>query len=193
MELEFTSDQEDLRASIRAVLVKESPVSLARSVVEHGVRPDALWSTMIELGWPALTIPEADGGVGLGMLELAILAEELGRVIAPGPLLPTISQFVPAVREAGTAEQQARWLGPVAAGELTGSLALAETTGSFDPGSVDTTVAFDGDEAVLTGTKRYVVEGDAVDELVVVCRTNATGDAGVRAVVVPVAATSTTP
>jgi len=176
MELEFTSDQDDLRASIRAVLVKESPVSLARSVVEQGARPDALWSTMVELGWPALTIPDADGGVGLGMLELAILAEELGRVIAPGPLLPTISQFVPAVREAGTPEQQARWLAPVAAGELTGSLALAETTGSFDPIAVAATVGFDGDEAVLSGTKRYVVEGDA----------------GVRAVVVPVAATSTT-
>jgi len=192
MELEFTSDQDDLRASIRAVLVKESPVSLARSVVEQGARPDALWSTMVELGWPALTIPDADGGVGLGMLELAILAEELGRVIAPGPLLPTISQFVPAVREAGTPEQQARWLAPVAAGELTGSLALAETTGSFDPIAVAATVVFDGDEAVLSGTKRYVVEGDAVDELVVVCRTDAPGDAGVRAVVVPVAATSTT-
>jgi len=193
MELEFTSDQDELRASIRAVLVKESPVSLARSVVEDGARPDALWSTMIELGWPALTIPEADGGVGLGMLELAILAEELGRVIAPGPLLPTISQFVPAVREAGTPEQQARWLGPVAAGELTGSLALAETTGSFDPGRVDATVVFDGDEVVLSGTKRYVVEGDAVDELVVVCRTDAPGEDGVRAVVVPVTATTTTP
>jgi len=191
MELEFTSDQDELRASIRAVLVKESPVSLARSVVEDGVRPDALWSTMVELGWPALTIPEADGGVGLGMLELAILAEELGRVIAPGPLLPTISQFVPAVREAGTPEQQARWLGPVAAGDLTGSLALAETTGSFDPGRVDATLVFEGDEVVLSGTKRYVVEGDAVDELVVVCRTDAPGDAGVRAVVVPVTATTT--
>jgi len=193
MELEFTSDQDELRASIRAVLVKESPISLARAVVEDGVRPDALWATMVDLGWPALTIPEPDGGVGLGMLELAILAEELGRVIAPGPLLPTVSQFVPAVREAGTPEQQARWLGPVAAGELTGSLAVAETTGSFDPGLVDTTVAFDGDDALLTGTKHYVVEGDAVDELVVVCRTDAPGDEGVRAVVVPVASTRTSP
>src|ERR1051325_3759498 len=107
MELEFTSDQDELRASIRAVIVKESPISLARSVVEHGVRPDALWATMVELGWPALTIPGADGGVGLGMLELAILAEEMGRGIAPGPLLATISQFVPAARDAGTVEQQA--------------------------------------------------------------------------------------
>src|SRR5690242_1235054 len=147
MELEFTADQDELRDSIRAVLQKESPVSLARAVVERDERPDALWATMVQLGWPALTIPEADGGVGLGMLELAILAEELGRVITPGPLLPTISQFVPAVREAGTAEQQARWLAPVAAGELTGSLAVAETGGSFDPATVEATVAFDGDDA----------------------------------------------
>src|SRR3954471_4055043 len=167
MELEFTSDQEDLRASIRAVLVKESPVSLARSVVEHGVRPDALWSTMIELGWPALTIPEADGGVGLGMLELAILAEELGRVIAPGPLLATVSQFVPAVREAGTPEQQARFLGAVAAGDLTGSLAVADALGSFDPADTEATIAFDGTSVALSGMKRFVMEGDAVDELVV--------------------------
>jgi len=94
MELEFTPDQDDLRDSIRAVLQKESPVSLARAVVEHDERPDALWSTMVDLGWPALTIPEADGGIGLGMLELAILAEELGRVIAPGPLINTSDRAV---------------------------------------------------------------------------------------------------
>src|SRR6476619_1383854 len=98
MELEFTADQDDLRDSIRAVLGKESPVSLARSVVERDERPDALRATMIGLGWPALTIAEEHGGIGLGVLELAILAEELGRVIAPGTLLPTVSQFAPAVR-----------------------------------------------------------------------------------------------
>jgi len=83
------------------VLAKESPVTLARSVVETDARPTALWATMVDLGWPALTIDEAHGGIGLGVLELAILAEELGRVIAPGTLLATVSQFVPAVREAG--------------------------------------------------------------------------------------------
>ena len=111
MELEFSSDQDELRDSIRAVLTRESPVSLARKVGESGARPTELWNTMVELGWPALTVPEADGGIGLGMLEAAILAEELGRVIAPGPLLPTVTQFVPAVRECGTDEQQARFLG----------------------------------------------------------------------------------
>src|SRR5580704_3831608 len=140
MELEFTNDQDELRDSIRAVLSKESPVSLARAVVERGERPTALWSTMVALGWPALTIAESNGGIGLGMLELAILAEEIGRVIAPGPLPATVSQFVPAVREIGTPDQQARYLGAVAAGELTGSLAIAETVGSFDPADVEATV-----------------------------------------------------
>jgi alkylation response protein AidB-like acyl-CoA dehydrogenase len=128
------------------------------------------------------------------MLEAAILAEELGRVIAPGPLLATVSQFVPAVREAGTPDQQTRFLGPVAAGELTGSLAIAETGGSFDPADVDATVVFDGEEAVLSGTKRFVVEGDAVDELVIVARvTGRPADDDVRAVVVPVASLTTAP
>jgi alkylation response protein AidB-like acyl-CoA dehydrogenase len=194
MELEFTPDQDDLRDSIRAVLHKESPVSLARAVVERAERPEALWSTMVDLGWPALTIPEDDGGIGLGMLELAILAEELGRVIAPGPLLPTLSQFAPAVREAGTPAQQREFLGAVAAGELTGSLAISEASGSYDPAEATATMTLDGDDVVLAGTKTYVIEGDAVDELVVVCRAAGTNDGeGVRAVVVPVTATSTTP
>jgi alkylation response protein AidB-like acyl-CoA dehydrogenase len=194
MELEFTSDQDELRDSIHAVLANESPVALARAVVEHDARPSALWSTMVDLGWPALTIAEAHGGIGLGMLEAAILAEELGRVIAPGPLLATVSQFVPAIRESGTAEQQHRFLAPVATGELTGSLAIAEAAGSFDPAAVTATVAFDADDAVLAGSKRFVFEGDAVNELVVVARRAGTsGDDGIRTVVVPVAGLATEP
>jgi alkylation response protein AidB-like acyl-CoA dehydrogenase len=194
MELEFSDDQEELRDSIHAVLTNESPVSLARSIVEDGARPTALWATMVELGWPALTIAEEYGGIGLGMLEAAILAEELGRVIAPGPLLPTVSQFVPALRETGTPEQRAHLLGHVAAGEMTGSLAIAEQSGSFDPADVATTIAFDGEHAVLSGEKCFVIEGDAVDELVVVARVaDHPGDDGVRAVLVPVSSTATEP
>ncbi|MDT7634853.1 MAG: hypothetical protein QOI50_6783 [Pseudonocardiales bacterium] len=192
MELELTTDQDELRDSIRAVLAKESPVGLARRVVDDDERPEALWTTLTGLGWPALTVPEADGGIGLGMIEAAILAEEVGRVIAPGPLLATVTQFVPAVREAGTAEQRARFLGAVAAGECSGALAVAETRGSFDPAAVAATIVIDGTHAVLSGEKRFVVEGDAVDELVVVAREpETTGDDGVRAVVVPATAART--
>jgi alkylation response protein AidB-like acyl-CoA dehydrogenase len=192
MELEFTADQDELRDSMRAVLAKESPVALARRVVDHDVGLDALWTTLTGLGWSALTVPESDGGIGLGMIEAGILAEEIGRVIAPGPLLATVTQFVPGVRETGTPEQRARFLGAVAAGRCSGALAIAEKRGSFDPASVTATVVFDGAHAALSGEKRFVVEGDTVDELVVVARTPGTsGDDGVHALVVPVAATGT--
>ncbi len=194
MELDLTADQEDLRDSIRAVLTKESPVGLARRIVDDGVRPDALWATLTGLGWPALTIAEADGGIGLGMIEAAILAEEIGRVIAPGALLATATQFVPAIREAATDAQRTHFLGPVAAGERSGALALAERGGSFDPASVTSTFVIDGNEVVFSGEKRFVVEGDAVDELIVVARAPGSGgDDGVHAFVVPVAATRTRP
>ncbi len=188
MELEFSQDQEELRDSVRSVLAKECPMSVVRAVVEDGVRPDALWTQMVELGWPALTIAESAGGLGLGAVELAVVAEELGRVMAPGPFLATVSQFAPAIAQTGTPEQQERFLGAVANGEISGSLAIAEDTGSFDPGTVHATATRDGDAWVLSGTKHYVVEGADVDELVVVARVAGTeGDDGVAAFVVPVA------
>jgi alkylation response protein AidB-like acyl-CoA dehydrogenase len=194
VELDFTTEQDELRDSMRAVLARESPVTLARAVVEDdSVRPTELWKTLTELGWTALTISGTDGGIGLGMVEAGILAEELGRVIAPGPLLSTVTQFVPAVRELATPTQRTRFLGSVATGELSGSLAIAERTGSFDPAHVTTTVALDGDHAVVNGEKRFVIEGDTVDEVVVVGRTPGTsGDEGVCAVVAPTAGAAAT-
>jgi alkylation response protein AidB-like acyl-CoA dehydrogenase len=193
MELDFSDDQDELRDTIRAVLAKEAPITLARAVVEDGTRPVGLWDTFVRLGWPALTIEEEYGGVGLGSIEAAILAEELGRVLAPGPLLPTVSQFVPALRECGTEEQRARWLHAVAAGDVAGTLACCERTGSFDPSDTSATFTVDGDTVVLHGEKRYVMEADAVDELIVVARERGTErDDGIRAIVVPAAAIATT-
>ncbi|HEY2814747.1 MAG TPA: acyl-CoA dehydrogenase family protein [Acidimicrobiales bacterium] len=127
MQLDFTSDQEELRSSVRSVLVKECPTSLVRAHVEAVVdgRPsDAgrdLWDTFVRLDWQALTIPEPHGGIGLGFPELAVLAEELGKVIAPGPLLTTVAGFVPLMREA---EGGGPWLDKVAAGEVSGTAAF---------------------------------------------------------------------
>src|SRR4051794_25735507 len=114
MELDFTADQEELRATVRTVLAAECSPAIVRELVEARTagKPavaDALWGNMVELGWPALTVPESCGGLGLGPVELAVVVEELGRAIAPGPLLPTISQFVPAVVGLGTDEQQRRF------------------------------------------------------------------------------------
>ncbi len=194
MDLELDTDQEELRMSIRAVLAKESPIAVARAMVETGRAPDELWDTMTALGWPALTISEADGGIGLGPIEAAVLAEELGRVMAAGPLLATVTQYVPTVREAGTSEQRTRFLGAVARGEARGAFALAEASGSYDPTDVAATATRDGDALVLGGTKCFVIEAAAADEIAVVVRlAGTTGDNGITVVVVPASDVSVVP
>jgi alkylation response protein AidB-like acyl-CoA dehydrogenase len=185
VQLEFTAEQDELRDGVRTVLAGECPMSLVREVVEKGATADALWNRMITLGWPALTIPEAFGGLGMGAVELAVVVEELGRAIAPGPFVPTVTQFAPVVAEAGAPEQQERFLGAVAAGELTGSLALVEASGAVDPARVTATAEPDGTGFVLQGSKTMVVEAAAADEIAVVARRPGTeGDEGVGAFVV---------
>jgi len=183
--LEFTAEQDELRDGVRGMLARECPISLVREVVEKGTSPDALWSQMVELGWPALTVPEGAGGLGMGAVELAVVVEELGRVLAPGPYLPTVTQFAPVVAEAGSPEQRERFLGGVAAGELTGTLALVEESGSVDVGRVAATATPDGAGFVLHGMKQTVVEASSADEIAVIARTPDTrGDDGVGAFVV---------
>ena len=172
MDLDFTDEQEALRESVRSVLARECPIGLVRAVVETGDRSavDALWRRMVDLDWPALTVPEDVGGLGLSFVELGVLAEEAGGALVPGPLLPTLAQFAPAVRELGDAGQRARFLGAVARGELTGTLA---------PGpSVSASPA--GDGVVLEGSVPWVVEASHVDEIAVVVTTD--GDPAVAVV-----------
>jgi alkylation response protein AidB-like acyl-CoA dehydrogenase len=191
MQLEFTDEQDELRDGVHQMLARECPMSLVRSVVEDGTPADALWKQMVELGWPALTVPEEYGGLGLGMVELAVVLEELGRAMAPVPFLVTVAQFAPAVRELGDDAQRARFLGGVAEGTCTGTLAITEAGGSYDPARVGATATPDGDGYVLAGTKQAVVDATTVDEIVVVARLAGTaireggGDDGVGAFVVP--------
>jgi alkylation response protein AidB-like acyl-CoA dehydrogenase len=187
MELEFSEEQDELREGVRAVLARECPMSVVREVVEKGVAAHGLWAHMVELGWPALTVPADAGGMGLGMVELAVVVEELGRVMAPGPFIPTVTQFAPAVREAGSPDQRARFLAAVASGESTGALALTETGGSYDPARVGAiaSAAADGDGVLLEGEKDAVLGAATADEIVVVARRPGThGDDGVGAYVV---------
>jgi alkylation response protein AidB-like acyl-CoA dehydrogenase len=184
--LEFTPEQDELRDGVRTVLTGECPMSLVREVVEKGATADALWSRMVALGWPALTVPESAGGLGLGAVELAVVIEELGRAVAPGPFVPTITQFAPVVAEAGSPEQQHRFLSAVAAGSLTGTLALVEVGGSVNPARITATAERDGTSFVIQGAKPMVVEAAAADEIATIARVRGTeGDDGVGAFVVP--------
>ena len=115
MELEFTAEQDELRESVRAVLEKECTPSVVRAGDF-----DPLWKQMVALDWPALTIPEDAGGIGLTFVDLAVVLEELGRAVAGGPFFSTVTQLVPALREMGATDELRR----VAAGELTGAIVV---------------------------------------------------------------------
>ncbi len=199
MELEFTTDQIDLRDSVRKFLAAECPIGAVRTIVESrfaGTPPAAttLGEQMAALGWPALTVPEAAGGLGLGPIELALLAEELGRALAPGPLFATITQYVPAVLELGTPAQIVALLAPVAEGLVCGTLAIAEPSGAIDPAATTVVATPTADGFVLDGTKATVMEPSAGGSVIVVARVaGTTTDDGVGAFVVPIDATTVEP
>jgi alkylation response protein AidB-like acyl-CoA dehydrogenase len=142
---------------------------------------------MVELYWPALAIAEDRGGLGMGFVEVALVAEELGRAVVPGPFLATVTQFAPAVRElGGDAPLAADLLGRIAAGELTGSVALAER-GRWEPAAVAATAEETAGGWALRGSKDAVLDGADAEEVLVVARTAGTsGTDGLGAFVVAV-------
>jgi alkylation response protein AidB-like acyl-CoA dehydrogenase len=168
MELDFTEDQEELRDGVRTMLAGECPMTFVRAVVEDAASVEPLWAQMVELGWPALTVPEEYGGLGLGAVELAIVAEEMGRAVAPGPLLPTIAGFVPVVAALGTPDQQARFLGGVAEGTVTGTLALHEAGHGIGLRDFAVTATETGGGVRLEGVKEYVLEATSATDIAVV-------------------------
>ncbi len=181
MELEFTSEQEELRSSVRSFLDKECPLELVRAVVETGAPPEDLWASMVALDWPALAVPEDNGGLGLSFVETAVVAEELGRVIAPGPWLPTVTQFAPMVHEVGTPEQRRRFLSLVASGAVTGTVALADQPRGWALDAVTMTAVRAEGGWVLDGTKLGVLGDAGMGEVAVVARAGH----GIGAFVVP--------
>ena len=187
MEFEFTDDQLELQRAVRELLDAEAPPELARTVADaEGAQPaiKAFWQTLVGLDWPAMALPEQVGGLGFGWVELAIVLEELGRHAAPGPFMATITQFAPLVTEAAEPEQAASWLAPVAEGRTTGTVALDEGAGTWDPAQIKAAAHRNGDELVLSGTKHYVVDGATADEIAVAVRL----DDGLRVVLVPATA-----
>ncbi len=190
MDLEFTSEQEELRDSIRSFLEKECPLGIVRSVVEQGVSADDLWSSMVSLDWPALAVPEENGGVGLSFVETAVMAEELGRVVAPGPLFATMTQFVPLVREVGNPEQRQRFLSAVASGKITGTMAMSDHPKGWSLHRVLMAAERSADGWVLDGTKIGILGTGATSaEICVIAR----ADDGFGVFVVPAADASIEP
>lgn len=189
MELEFTGEQEELRASVRSFLEKECPIDVVRAVVETGEAPEKLWGSMVALDWPALAVPEEYGGIGLTILETAVVVEELGRAVAPGPLLATVTQFAPMVREVGSSEQQQHFLSAVATGAVAGAVAVADHPRAWSLDDVTMTAEPADGGWMLTGRKFAVLAAEGTTDIIVVARVGE----GMGAFVVPIAQAGLSP
>ena len=122
MDFGFTDEQNAIKETAREMLAKRSPMSAVREAAESRTYPDALWSEIRDLGWPGIAIDEEHGGQGLGLVELVILAEELGYACAPTPFLSNaIAGLV--IDSAASDAQRDRWLPGIASGEGRGSIA----------------------------------------------------------------------
>ena len=124
MNFDFTDDQHEIKRTARDLLAKRSSFEKVREHAEAARYDDGLWRELVELGWPGIAIAEEHGGQGLGVVELAILAEELGYAVAATPFLGTAMAGL-AIQAAGSEEQQARWLPALAGGEATGAMGHA--------------------------------------------------------------------
>jgi acyl-CoA dehydrogenase len=129
MNFQFSDEAEALRDSARRFLEDKSDRSKARGVMNAGASHDAaLWAEIVALGWTALRIPEEHGGVGLSVLELCVLAEEIGRAVTPVPFTSSVLLATEALIAAGTDAQKAKWLPKLADGSAIGAVALTEGT-----------------------------------------------------------------
>ena len=177
MDFSFTPEQELLRRTARELLAEMAPMHVVRALAqsERGSDPDH-WRRTAELGWHGLVFPEDCGGAGLTLLELAIVLEETGRALLPGPFLATIIAGL-ALVHAGSDEQRRRWLPGMCDGSVVASLALVESGDASVPADLAATATRDGDGWVLSGVKRFVADAAIADVIVAVVRT-ASGDAG---------------
>ncbi len=169
MDFDFSPEQKQLKDQVRRYLADRCD-SRAVRVILDGPEPydRALWTGLGELGYLGASIPEADGGLGLGHLEACVIAEELGRAVAPVPWDSSIALVAECLAEAGTDAQRARWLPGLAAGRAVGALALAEGTGRIGAGSIRCTArTVAGVGTTLHGSKVAVADGDVADVVVV--------------------------
>ena len=169
MNFEFAEEQELLREQARGFLSENCPGSAVRAVLDGEADYDAeLWRKVAEMGWTATVIPEEFGGLGLSYLELVVIAEELGRSVAPIPFSSSVYLATEALLANGTLAQKEKWLPLLASGEAIGTFALAEGNGRPSVSSLSTRMTDDG----LTGRKIPVPDGRAANFAIVVGATD---------------------
>ncbi|WP_441230437.1 acyl-CoA dehydrogenase family protein [Tardiphaga sp. 215_C5_N2_1] len=172
MNFDFSDDQKQLRDEARRFLTEKCPPKAVRAVIDGKAPYDReLWKGLADMGFLGVAIPEAFGGSGAGHLELCVIAEEMGRALAPVPFSSTVYLAAEALLLAGSDAQKQKWLPAIAQGNAIGTLALFEGSGNPSPKAIKLTAA----NGVLNGTKKPVADGAIADFAIVAARTGSTG------------------
>jgi alkylation response protein AidB-like acyl-CoA dehydrogenase len=185
MDFGLSEEQEMLQQSAREFLTRECPPSFVRAMyTEPEGFSRELHRKMAEQGWTGLLIPEAHGGLGLGMLDMAVLLEEMGRAVVPGPFLFSSALFTLALIQGGTGTQKREWLPRLAAGEAIGTLAFLEEGDRLDAAGVQLKAKKTRDGYTLSGTKMFVPFAAVADVFLVVVRTRGKAEDGISLLLV---------
>ncbi len=161
----LTDEQRALQSSVRDFLADRFPLAAVRTVYDDpdgDGDPGELWKAVGEQGWLAALVPERYDGLGLGLLDAAVLARCWGEGVAPGAFLPTLAAGE-ALRLGGSDEQQASWLPRLAAGDVRLTLAVRRDGGAWDP----TGVGVRARDGVLSGSAAQVEYAHVADALIV--------------------------
>ncbi len=156
MDFSFSPDQLLLKNSARSFLDEHMKPATVRLLWDdpRGLS-DTMWKEMAQLGWLGLSLPEAYGGSGLGMVETAVLLEEMGRAACPGPFWPTVLAAT-AIEAAGTDAQKKRWLSAIATGDATATIAFLDAELDWNPEATATRAEKGARGWTLTGKKQFV-------------------------------------
>ena len=188
MDIGFTEEQELLRASARRFLENECPTAFVRHrMAEPAAMTDVFWQQLADQGWFGILFPEEAGGSGLGLVEMTVLMEEMGRAVMPGPFFSTVLLGGAAILEVGSQAQQQEWLPRIAAGSAQVSLAWTEPNARWDAAGIVATGRETASGFVLSGTKLFVADAHLSDAVVVAVRTRdgSTMEDGVSLFLVP--------
>lgn len=172
MKTALTDETRMLRESAAALAAAEFPIDRVRRLVEEpgGISRDA-YQALATQGWLGILVPEEHGGLGLGIRELAIVLEALGRALVPGPFWSAATLGVPAVALSGNGPLRAQWLDDVTTGTRRLTLALQEDGGLPSPNGIGLVAELAGARRyLLNGAKRFVPDLAGADGVVVVAR-----------------------
>jgi acyl-CoA dehydrogenase len=174
LDFDFSDEQKALQSHARRFFEANCPRETVRGVLDGDKTYDeALWRSIVQMGFLGTAIPEAYGGLGLGYLELCAIAEEFGRSLAPVPFSSSIYMAAEMLLNSGNDAQKQTWLPKLAAGEAIGTVAIAEGVGALAPDQIAATIV----GGRLNGEKRPVADGTVADFAIIAARAGP-GDAG---------------